>query len=153
MTNYAGPIKGLGEVVLHARDFQRMVHFYGEILGFEVAQRFRYGKMVEDGPFDAVFFKVAEGYGGHGQIFGLFDWSARRGREGNPPLLEPERSQLAHTAFEIALETFDSEKARLEQLGLEVESVEHPLVHWRSLYLDDPDGNRVELVCHDESLV
>jgi catechol-2,3-dioxygenase len=22
-------------------------------------------------------------------------------------------------------------------------------VHWRSLYLEDPDGNEVELVCYD----
>jgi catechol-2,3-dioxygenase len=25
----------------------------------------------------------------------------------------------------------------------------HEWVHWRSLYVEDPDGNQVELVCYD----
>jgi DNA-directed RNA polymerase specialized sigma24 family protein len=40
----------------------------------------------------------------------------------------------------------------LEALGLEVETAEHPWVHWRSLYVTDPEGNQVELVCDDGSV-
>jgi catechol-2,3-dioxygenase len=29
---------------------------------------------------------------------------------------------------------------------------EHPWVRWRSLYVHDPEGNLVELVCYDESV-
>jgi len=25
----------------------------------------------------------------------------------------------------------------------------HECAHWRSLYVEDPDGNEVELVCYD----
>ena len=25
----------------------------------------------------------------------------------------------------------------------------HEWVHWRSLYIEDPDGNEVEFVCYD----
>jgi RNA polymerase sigma-70 factor, ECF subfamily len=39
-----------------------------------------------------------------------------------------------------------------EELGLEVETAEHPWVHWRSLYVTDPEGNQVELVCYDGSV-
>jgi hypothetical protein len=40
----------------------------------------------------------------------------------------------------------------LERLGLQVETAEHAWVHWRSLYVTDPEGNQVELVCYDESV-
>src|ERR671929_48370 len=51
----------------------------------------------------------------------------------------------------IALEDFAAERARLEAAGLRVETAEHTWVHWRSLYVNDPEGNRVELVCYDPS--
>ncbi len=34
---------------------------------------------------------------------------------------------------------------RLEALGLQVETAQHAWVHWRSLYVTDPEGNQVEL--------
>jgi catechol-2,3-dioxygenase len=37
-------------------------------------------------------------------------------------------------------------------LGLQVETAEHAWVHWRSLYVSDPEGNQVELVCYDASV-
>jgi len=40
----------------------------------------------------------------------------------------------------------------LEQHGLQVDSAEHAWVHWRSLYVNDPEGNRVEFVCYDDSV-
>jgi catechol 2,3-dioxygenase len=43
----------------------------------------------------------------------------------------------------------EHEKKRLEALGLQVETAEHAWVHWRSLYVSDPEGNQVELVCYD----
>jgi catechol 2,3-dioxygenase len=47
---------------------------------------------------------------------------------------------------------FDSERNRLAGLGLTVETAEHAWVQWRSLYVRDPEGNQVELVCHDPSI-
>jgi catechol-2,3-dioxygenase len=44
------------------------------------------------------------------------------------------------------------EKERLEALGLQVKTAEHAWVHWRSLYMNDPEGNMVELVCYDGSV-
>ena len=40
----------------------------------------------------------------------------------------------------------------MEKLGLIVETMEHEWTHWRSLYVADPEGNLVELVCYDVSV-
>jgi catechol-2,3-dioxygenase len=58
-----------------------------------------------------------------------------------------------HFAFTIAASDYESEKRRLEGLGLEVSVAEHPWVQWRSLYVRDPEGNEVELVCYDPTAV
>ena len=56
-------VKGLGEVSIRVRDLDAMHKFYEEVVGLEVLRR--------DESF--VFFKVAEGYGGHTQNLALFD--------------------------------------------------------------------------------
>lgn len=61
-------------------------------------------------------------------------------------------STIDHIAFEIPLADFADERKRLESLGLQVETAEHAWVHWRSLYVSDPEGNQVELVCYDGSV-
>ena len=48
---------------------------------------------------------------------------------------------------------FDSERDRLQKLRNEVEFAEHSQFGWRSIYLYDPDGNSVELVCYDSSIL
>jgi hypothetical protein len=47
---------------------------------------------------------------------------------------------------------FMSEKDRLQQLGLQVETMEHEWMHWHALYVVDPEDNLVELVCYDASV-
>ena len=100
-----------------------------------------------------VFFEIAPGFEGHTQELVLF-------AESLPPDhksrhfsgLNTHTTTLHHVAFTISLADFASEKERLEQLGLDVETQEHEWVHWRSLYVPDPEGNLVELVCYDESV-
>jgi len=38
---------------------------------------------------------------------------------------------------------------RLEDLGLDVTTADHAWTQWRSLYVNDPEGNIVEWVCFD----
>ena len=97
---------------------------------------------------DSAFFKIADGYGGHTQVLALFDRSQNPGYRGP----DAATSTIDHIAFEIPLANFAYESKRLETLGLEVETTEHAWVHWRSLYVTDPEGNQVELVCYDESV-
>ena len=116
-----------------------MQRFYEDIVGLELMRR----------ADNAVFFKVANGYGGHTQVLALFDRSSSLGYRG----LNAATSTVDHIAFVISLADYESEKAKLESLGLTVTTAEHAWVHWRSLYLVDPEGNQVEWVCFDESVV
>jgi catechol 2,3-dioxygenase len=138
MSGRGRPILGLGEIALRVRDLDAMRRFYEEVIGLEVM-----------GLFDnAVFFRIAPGHAGHTQILALFDRSAR------PDYTAPEAAATSvdHLAFEIALADFEAEKRRLEQRGCRVTTSRHAWVHWRSLYLFDPEGNEVELVCYDETV-
>jgi len=108
-------IKGLGEVSIRVRDLDAMHKFYEEVVGLEVLRR--------DESF--VFFKVAEGYGGHTQNLALFEASNTMFLEGNSEQLSPAETTLHHIALNIALEDFESEKMRLEGLGLKVNATVH----------------------------
>ncbi len=127
-------VKSLGEVALRVNNLPEMRRFYQEVLGLEVLGAFG----------SAVLLRIADDFGGHTQVLGLFDRSVPVG---------PEHTTVDHIAFTIALDDFESERQRLEALGFNVEVRNHDWVRWRSLYLRDPEGNQVELVCYDPSLV
>jgi catechol 2,3-dioxygenase len=96
----------------------------------------------------SAFFKIADGYAGHTQVLALFDRAQSPGYRGP----DAANSTIDHIAFEIPLADFEVEKKRLEHLGLRVETTEHAWVQWSSLYVTDPEGNQVELVCYDGSV-
>ena len=85
-------IRALGEVALRVNNLPRMKHFYQDVLGLEVLGEFP----------RAVLLKIAEDYGGHTQVLGLFDRSVPVG---------PERTTVDHFAFTIALNDYESEKS------------------------------------------
>jgi len=130
-------IKALGEVALRVMDLERMQHFYQDVIGLELMQRFPH----------VAFFRIAEGYGGHTQVVALFDRSNTPDYHGVSA-----KTTIDHFAFEIDRVDFKREKERLEALGLGVTTAEHEWVHWRSLYVRDPEGNLVEFVCYDEQV-
>lgn len=115
-------VRGLGEIALRVNDLAAMQQFY--------------------------FFKIADGCGSHTQVLALFDRSESPGYRGT----DAATSTSDHIAFEIPLDDFANERKKLEALGLQVETAEHTWVHWRSLYVSDPEGNQVELVCYDASV-
>jgi catechol 2,3-dioxygenase len=78
----------------------------------------------------------------------LFDRSGQAGYRG----LDWERTTVDHHAFEIDVADYEAEKARLEGLGVRVTTAEHAWIRWRSLYVDDPEGNTVEWVWLDETV-
>jgi catechol 2,3-dioxygenase-like lactoylglutathione lyase family enzyme len=131
-------IKGLGEIALRVEDLDRMQAFYEHIIGLQLLRRF---------PRSA-FFRIADGVAGHTQILALFDRADRPDYQG----VSSAHTTVDHIAFGIALEDFVAERARLEGLGLRVDTAEHAWMHWRSLHVTDPEGNQVELVCYDSSV-
>ena len=144
MSKYVRPIKALGEVVLRVRDIDAMQEFYEKVVGLELLER--YENIM-------AFFRIAPDYEGHTQTLALFDQSGEADhRSLHYTGVDPEKSPLHHMAFTISLADHEAEKERLRNLGLDVETVEHNGQHYRSLYITDPEGNVVELVCYDASV-
>lgn len=129
-------IKGLGEIALRVTDLDVMQAFYENVIGLELMQRFE----------GSAFFRIADGYGGHTQILALFD-------RANQPRPNPTYTSVDHLAFTIDLADFEAERLRLTELGQTVRTTTHAWVQWRSLYVTDPEGNSVEFVCFDPSIV
>ncbi len=121
------PETRVGHVHLKVADLDRAIAFYSGILGFDVT--LRYGTQAA--------FLAAGGYHHH---IGLNTWESLGG---SPP--PPGHTGLYHTAF-----LFPDRKA-LAQVLKRLAEAGHPLTgasdHGVSeaLYLDDPDGNGVEL--------
>jgi catechol-2,3-dioxygenase len=136
-------VRGLGETVLRVHDLECIKRFYTELIGLDVLREFE----------GIVFLKVADGYGGHTQILGLFHESLPVPFPKDPRVsVHLEATSLHHFALEVDKHDFDGELARLRGLGLEVTTTEHRWCRWRSLYVRDPEGNILELVCYDESI-
>jgi catechol-2,3-dioxygenase len=131
-------VRGLGEIVFRVNNLDAMQKFYEEIIGLPLMTRVP----------NCAFFKIADGYDGYTQVLALFDRSQSPGYRGT----DAATSTIDHIAFEIPLANFADERKRLESFGLQVETAEHAWVHWRSLYVSDPEGNQVELVCYDGSV-
>ena len=95
-------VKGLGEIALRVNDLAKMQDFYENAIGLEVMRRFP----------TAVFFRVADGVGGHPQAFALFDRSEHSGgpaiHRTTPDGVSQERSTLDHVAFEIDLSAYET---------------------------------------------
>jgi len=104
-------VRGLGEIALHVNNLDAMQKFYEEVIGLPLMTRVP----------NCAFFKIADGYEGHTQVFALFDRSESPGYQGT----DAPTSTIDHIAFEIPLADLEQEKERLEALGLRVETAEH----------------------------
>jgi len=152
--NIASPRENGGVILRRVPSPLDAMHkFYEEVVGLEVLRR--------DEGF--VFFKIAEGYGGHTQNLALFEATNRIFLEAKSEQLNSDRSTLHHIALNVSLEDFESEKMRLEGLGLKVDATTHEWFHvWRhgATVLPHPErcpepvegGNLLEFACYDASV-
>ncbi len=138
MNQESGKVRALGEVALRVNDLDAMVEFYADVMQLSLMRR----------AAKLAFFNVAAGFEGHTQVLALFDRSAGAEYIASAGTA----TTLDHLAFSISVDDFEGEKQRLTDLGCELTFAEHAWVQWRSLYLKDPDGNTVELVCFDETI-
>lgn len=128
MDNYNIPKNTrIGHVHLKVGDLERSLKFYRDLLGFEVTQR--YG--------DQAAFISAGGYHHH---IGLNTWNSK-----NAPPAAKEGVGLFHTAIlyperkDLAVILNRLKKAGYPLTG----AADHGVSE--AIYLDDPDGNGVEL--------
>ena len=127
-------IRGLTEVVISVHDMEKSLNFYRDILGLMVMS-----------PPDfrgAVFLRVSQEPDTVPQQLVLVPLP--EGTDAFPT--ERVRRPLHHLGIEVAREDFENERERLQGLGFDVRFGEHPFLPLKGMYLDDPDGNEVELI-------
>ncbi|HEX9694696.1 MAG TPA: VOC family protein [Actinomycetota bacterium] len=121
-------VKELGHVVLYVRDVERSRRFYGEILGWTEVARF--------GSQGAVFSSGRT----HHELLLL------EVGDGAAPIQAGPRVGMYHFGLKIG-ETDDELRSALDELtaaGVTVAgTADHGVTH--SLYIEDPDGNEIEL--------
>lgn len=126
-------IVGLAEVVLFVGDMNKSLAFYRGVLGLQVfsppelpGKFLRIGSHGTGVPHQIVLVPRPEGV------------TAAEGTQ--------QQRDLHHIGLEVAPEDFAAEKERIRDLGLEVREGEHPFLPVQAFYIDDPDGNEVEIV-------
>jgi catechol 2,3-dioxygenase-like lactoylglutathione lyase family enzyme len=126
-------ISGLAEIVLVVQDMDASVAFYRDLLGLTV---------ISPPNLPAVFLRVGEDGPGVPQQIVLVPRPA--GAEG--AATSKAGRVLHHIGLEVTPDDYDTERARLAAAGLNVRGGEHPFLPVEAFYVDDPDGNEVELV-------
>ena len=127
-----GAVRGVAEIVLAVHDMDRMVAFYRDVLGLrrmdapEGVKPIFLAAGADDAPIPQMVVLVPLAPG--------------------TPAFTPPRT-LHHLALELAFDQFDAEAQRLADLGYTLRSGRHPVLPSRTMYLDDPEGNEVELIC------
>lgn len=125
-------VRGIAEIVLWTHDLGRMLAFYRDLLDLPVIS--------PPERANPIFLRAGDPAIGVPQMIVLVQMPADA-----PPFQAPR--PLHHLALEVAPEDFDAEQARLTAAGCAVRTGQHPVIASRTLYVDDPEGNEVELIC------
>jgi catechol 2,3-dioxygenase-like lactoylglutathione lyase family enzyme len=123
-----GVLKNLVEVVLVVEDVVRSMRFYTELHGLE---------LISPPQAPAKFLRIGPPGPGIPQQIVLVP------RSGAAPTLP--KAVLHHIGLEVAPEDFEAERQRLTAAGLTLRAGEHPFMPVEAFYLDDPDGNEIEI--------
>lgn len=127
------PIKGLHHVTAVARDPQRNLDFYRNVLG----QRFVKWTVNFDAP-DTYHFYFADEAGTPGSVLTFFAWTnVQKGVRGN--------GETNVVAYNVPVGSLGFWQARLEENGVKTDPIEERFGE-KVLPFSDPDGMRVELV-------
>ena len=128
-----GRISGLAEVVLLVQDLQKSVAFYRDTLGLTV---------ISPPDFPAAFLRVGDERDGVPQQIVLVP----RPAEAHAGATSKLERDVHHIGLEVPVDQLETERSRLSQLGFATRGGEHPFLPVEAFYLDDPDGNEIEIV-------
>ncbi len=127
-------VAGLAEIVLWVRDMDAALRFYRDQFGLE---------LISPPELPNKFLKAGEGTLGVPEMIVLVphpDASSTFPRE-------KAKRVLHHLAFRVEGAAYDELEKRFQAAGLEVRGGVHPVLkNVRTFYVDDPDGNEVEVI-------
>ena len=141
-------VRALGEIAIRCADLEGMTTFYRDIIGLD--------HMSGDHRDGIIFFKIAEGFRGHTSVLALFRPDAGR------PDLHPQstevpttgaNSSLHHLALSLPYAEQDAVMRWYDTNGIDYRVQIFDWIGWRGIFTTDPEGNTVELVAHDLSLL
>lgn len=141
-------IHQLGEIAIRCSDMDAMFEFYRDIVGLEVLSDTR-----DQG---VVFFRICAGFGGHTMVLALFHFTAGR------PELHPigadapetgAKSSLHHLALEVAYDEQDAITTWLADNAIDYTVQVFDWIGWQGIFIEDPEGNTIEFVAADKSLL
>ena len=128
------PVLHLAEIVLWSRDLDESLAFYRDLFGLEVMS----------GPELPVRFLRAGA--GEGPVPEMIVLVPHPEPGAGVPGGKTERP-LHHIALSVAASSYDELERRCRDAGLDVRSGKHPVLQGvRTFYVDDPDGNEVEVI-------
>lgn len=141
--------RALGEIAIRCADMAAMVDFYETVIGLTRL----------DGGHDSAitFFRIAEGFGGHTQVLALFHHTASP-RPGLHPTgadrpVTGGASALHHIALSLPFTEQEAVMKWYEKIGQPYRVERFGWIGWRGVFTNDPEGNTVELVAFDRSML
>jgi catechol 2,3-dioxygenase-like lactoylglutathione lyase family enzyme len=127
-------VEGLAEIVLWVHDMDAALAFYRGQLGLDV---------ISPPGLPNKFLRAADPGGGVPEMIVLIP---HPDRSTEFPREKPKRV-LHHMAFRVGAKAYDELEARFKAAGIQVRSGVHPILKAvRTFYVDDPDGNEIELI-------
>jgi len=131
----SGPVTGIAEIVLWSHDLEKSYAFYRDI--------FKLTMMAQRQDIPPRFLLAAEGSAGVPQMIVLIPHPDPASAF---PQEKPKRP-LHHMAFAVDPAQYEELQAQCRDAGIEVRDGVHPvLAGVRTFYVDDPDGNEVEVI-------
>jgi catechol 2,3-dioxygenase-like lactoylglutathione lyase family enzyme len=141
-------VRALGEIAIRCADLERMAAFYQDIIGLE--------HLYGDHRDGIIFFKIAKGFDGHTSVLALFHHDAGR-PELHPQSARPPAtgagSSLHHLALSLPFAEQDAVMRWYDQNSVDYRVQVFDWIGWRGIFAADPEGNTVELVAYDRSLL
>ncbi|MGH2559122.1 MAG: VOC family protein [Thermomicrobiales bacterium] len=128
-------VEGLAEVVLNVHDMPTALAFYRDLLGLEVISGDR---------ANPVFLRAGAATDRLPALVVLVQLPP------DAPAFASPRT-LHHLALAVPPDAYDTAHNALTVHGFSVRTGQHPVLPSRTMYVDDPDGNEVELIAplHD----
>ena len=128
-------VEGLAEIVLWVADMEAALQFYRDQFGLEI---------ISPPTMPNKFLMVAKP-GGIPEMIVLVPHP--HPDDYFPTHKEKEKRVLHHLAFRVSRHEYDALETNFIELGVEVRHGTHPVLKGvRTFYVDDPDGNEVEVI-------